>query len=149
MITLTRQDVLNILQAEWATYVKQFRCLSPEAQTTFIAEQGFARFADLLAHIVAWWEIGHHSIEKFCIDPKFQPEEYDVDAVNAEAVAKAEGLNENSVVESFEKMRGFLYEYVKALPDNAFENEKVINQINMELIDHLSDHDIPISQNIL
>ena len=146
MTDLTRQDVLNILQGGWATYVQRFRCLSPEAQSTFLAEQGFARFADLLFHFIAWWEIGHHAIESYLSDPQFQSREYDkydVDAFNAEAVAKAEGLDDDNVVESYEKMRSFLFEYVKALPDNAFENEKVVNQFTMEIVGHLSEHDIP------
>ena len=142
MTAQSRQDVLNILQGDWATYVQRFRCLSPEAQSTFLAEQGYARFADLLSHIIAWWEIGYHAIERYLTDPQFQPREYDVDAFNAEAVAKAGGLDDDNVIESFEKMRSFLFEFVKALPDNAFENEKVINQFNMEFVGHLNEHDI-------
>ena len=98
MNALTRQDVLNILQGDWATYVQRFRQLSPEDQSTFLAEQGFTRFADLLSHIIAWWEIGHQSIERFLTDPLFQPKEYDVDAFNAEAVAKAGGLDDDNVI---------------------------------------------------
>jgi hypothetical protein len=139
----TRQDILNILQEDWGTYVGRFRGLPPEAQSTFLAEQGYDRFADLLSHIIAWWEIGHQAIEGYLTDPQFQPNEYDVDAFNAEAVAKAGGLDDVKVIESFEKMRGFLFEYVKALPGNVFENEKVVNQFNLELVGHLSEHDIP------
>jgi len=142
MTALTRQKVLNILQGDWATYVQRFRCLSPEAQSIFLAKQGYARFADLLYHIIAWWEVGYHAIERYLTDPQFQPREYDVDAFNAEAIAKAGGLDDDNVIESFEKMRNFLFEFVKALPDTAFENEKVVNQFNMELVGHLSDHNI-------
>jgi hypothetical protein len=143
MTARTRQDVLNILQGDWGTYVQRFRCLSPEAQSAFLAEQGYSRFADLLSHIIAWWEIGHHAVERYLTDPQFQPIEYDVDAFNAEAVAKAGGLDDDNVIESFEKMREFWIEYVKALPGNVFENEKVVNQFNMELVGHLSEHDLP------
>jgi hypothetical protein len=143
MTARTRQDVLNILQGGWGTYVQRFRCLSPEAQSAFLAEQGYSRFADLLSHIIAWWEIGHHAVERYLTDPQFQPIEYDVDAFNAEAVAKAGGLDDDNVIESFEKMREFWIEYVKTLPGNVFENEKVVNQFNMELVGHLSEHDLP------
>jgi hypothetical protein len=44
MITLTRRDVLTILQGDWGTYVQRFRRLSPEAQSTFLVKQGYARF---------------------------------------------------------------------------------------------------------
>jgi len=146
MTTLTRQEILNTLQGPWATYVERFRVLSPEVQSAFLAKQGYARLADLLSHIIAWWEVGYHAIERYLADPEFRSKEYDVDAFNAEAIAKTRELDESSVIASFEKMRGFLIEFVKALPETAFENEKVVNQFNMELVGHLSEHDIPESE---
>ena len=143
MTTLTRQEFLNILQRDWATYVQRFQCLSPDAQSAFLVKQGYARFADLLSHIIAWFEVGHHAVERYLTDPKSQPREYDVDAFNAEAVAKVGGFDEDNVIESFEKMRNFMLEFVKALPDTAFEDERVVNQLNMELVGHLSGHNIP------
>ncbi len=143
MPTLTKQEVLNILQGDWAAYVQRFHNLSPEAQCAFLEDQGYERFADLLAHIAAWWEVGRQSIESYLADPQFQAEEYDVDAFNAEVIARTRGLDEDQVIESFEKMRGFLCEFVKALPNAAFENRKVAEQFDMELIGHLSDHKIP------
>lgn len=146
MTTLTRQEVLKILQGEWGTYMQRFRRLSPEARSAFLEKQGYARFADLLSHIIAWWEVGHRAIVKYLTDPEFQPIKYDVDAFNAKAVAQARGLDEDTVIESFEKMRSFLIDFVKALPDTAFENEKVVNQFNMELVGHLRGHNIPVME---
>jgi hypothetical protein len=143
MTDLTRQDVLNTLQGDWGTYVQRYRRLSPGAQSAFLVKQGYARFADLLSHIIAWWDVGYHSIEKYITDPGFGPVEYDVDAFNARAVAKTAGLDEDTVIESFDKMRGFLIDFVEKLPETAFENEKVVNQFNMELVGHYRDHNIP------
>lgn len=143
MTILTRQEVLNVLQEGWGTYIQKYQQLSTQARTAFLVQQGYARFADLLAHIVAWWEVGYQSIARYVSDPEAQPRKYDVDAFNAEAVAKSAGLSEERVIASFEKTRNFLVEFVKALPDSAFENEKVINQLNMEFIGHLSEHALP------
>ncbi len=143
MTILTRQEFLNILQGDWATYVQRFQCLSPDTQSAFLVSQGYARFADLLSHIIAWFEVGYHAVERYLTDPQSQPREYDVDAFNAEAVAKVRGFDEDNVIESFEKMRNFMLEFVKALPDTAFEDERVVNQLNMELVGHLSGHNIP------
>ena len=143
MTTLTRQKVLNVLQEGWGSYIQSYQRLSKQAQTVFLTRQGYARFADLLAHIVAWWEVGYQSIERYVSDPEAQPRSYDVDAFNAEAVAKSAGMDEEQVIASFEKMRNLLIEFVKALPDSAFENEKVINQLNMEFVGHLSEHALP------
>ena len=143
MTNFTRQEVLNILQGDWGTYVRRFRCLSPEAQAIFLEEQGYTRFGDLLSHLIAWWEVGYHAIQSYLADPDFQPREYDVNAFNAEAVAKAKGLDDDQMIESFEQMRSFLFDFVEALPESAFENQKVVKQFNIELVGHLSEHLIP------
>lgn len=143
MTTLTRQEVLKVLQEGWGSYIQSYQRLSEQAQTVFLVQQGYARFADLLAHIIAWWEVGYQSIERYISDPEAQPRKYDVDAFNAEAVAKSAGMDEEQVIASFEKMRNFLIEFLKTLPDAAFENEKVINQLNMEFVGHLSEHTLP------
>lgn len=139
----TRQEVLHVLQGDWANYIQRFRSLSSDSQSTFLAEQGYARLADLLSHLVAWWQVGYQAIERYVADPGSQPITYDVDTFNAEAVAKAAGLDEDQVIESFEKMRNFLVDFVNALPEAAFENEKVTRQLNMELVGHLREHAIP------
>ena len=47
------------------------------------------------------------------------------------------------MIESFEQMRSFLFDFVEALPESAFENQKVVKQINIELVGHSSEHLIP------
>jgi hypothetical protein len=142
MSILTRQEVLGVLQDDWATYVQKFRCLTPESQSAFLGEQGYVRFADLLSHILAWWDVGYQSIERYLVDPEAQPKNYEVDAFNAEAVVKVAGLNETEVIASFEKMRNFLIDFVQALPEAAFENENVTRQLSMDLVGHLHEHAI-------
>jgi hypothetical protein len=143
MTLLTRQETIDVLQKDWGTYVSKFRSLPPEAQSAFLAAQGYVRFADLLAHIVAWWQAGHRSVERYLADPEAQPQHYDVDAFNADAVARAVGLDEHEVVESFETVRVFLIEFVNALPETAFANEKVSQQLSMDLTGHLREHALP------
>jgi hypothetical protein len=142
MASNTRQEILRFLQEDWANYVQDFHSLSPQAQSVFLARQGYARFADLLAHLVAWWKAGHRSIEQYITDPASQPIQYDVDDFNARAVAEAAGLEEEQVVEAFEKMRHFWIETVKQLPDDTLEIEKVVQQLEMEFIGHLGEHRI-------
>ena len=71
MTELTRAQILDTLQHGWAAYVGGFQSLSSEAQAEFLVKQGYAHFADLLAHIVAWWEEGKRVIEKLADDPDF------------------------------------------------------------------------------
>jgi hypothetical protein len=140
---LTRSHILHVLQHDWADYADRFHCLAPEAQAAFLKKQGYACFADLLAHITSWWEVGHHAIENYLKDAQYAPPEYDVDRFNAEAVAKARGQDEVTILRTFQAKRLFLIEWVSNLPESSFENEKVTRQFNMELIGHLTDHQIP------
>jgi hypothetical protein len=41
------------------------------------------------------------------------------------------------------KMREFIIDLVKKLPEPAFEIEKVVNQFSIELVGHYHDHNIP------
>ncbi len=138
----TRQKILTLLQQDWAEYVHKFHRMPLEAQTTFLAEQGYERFADLLSHIVAWWEVGYRTVDSYLTEPSFQPRNYDVNVFNAEAVARTAECSEDEVILAFERMRLFLIDFINQLPDTAFENEKVVSQLDMELAGHLHEHRI-------
>ena len=69
MDTITRQSVLDLLAGDWAEYVARFQALPPAAQAAFLQQQGYQRLADLLAHIVAWWEVGMQAIPRYQFDP--------------------------------------------------------------------------------
>jgi len=124
-------------------YVERYQGLSEEARAAFLRKQGYGRFADLLAHILAWWEIGQQNIQKYLAEPQYQPLNYDIDKFNAQAVARAVNQSEASIIQAFEQKRAELLQWAAQLPEEAFKNEKVANQFNMELIGHLSDHEIP------
>ena len=143
MAPLTQHEILRFIQNDWAEYVPRFRRLPAESQATFLAEQGYSRFADLLSHIAAWWRVGLQSIEGYLADPTAPPSEYNVAAFNAEAVANAAGLAEDQVVAAFEAMRHALIDFVKGLPDAAFENEKVVRQLSLEVVGHFKEHEVP------
>jgi hypothetical protein len=142
MEKIDRQNVLAILTKEWGNYVSQFQSLSPEEQSAFLKKQGYQRLADLLAHIAAWWEVGLQAIENFQTDPETRQPEIDVDSFNARAVENVRNATESEVIQSFEKMRRKFVDCVANLSENDFQNEKIVNQIKMELINHLEDHRI-------
>lgn len=143
MTQLTQAAILKLLDQDWAEYPHRFQALSAEAQSAFLTQQGYARFADLLAHLVAWWELGAQSIARYLSQTDFQPPAYDVDTFNAAAVARAAGLSEAEALAAFEQKRLELLDFVKRLPPTAFENEKIIHQFNLEFAGHLHEHQIP------
>jgi hypothetical protein len=142
METIGRQNVLDVLNNDWGNYVSIFQHLSPETQTVFLEKQGYKRLADLLSHILAWWEQGLRAIGNFKTDPDARRPEIDVDTFNARAVEKVRGATDDDVIQSFEEMRRKFVEVVMGLSDNDFQNERIVNQIKMELINHLEDHRI-------
>lgn len=143
MTPLSRQEVLDVLQQEWGTYVQRYRSMSPTDQVDFVSKQGYRRFADLLAHITDWWQIGRITVENYIDDPAFVPTHFDVDAFNFAAVTRVRRKSEQEVIDSFERTRAFLVEFVSALPEAAFENEKVVRQLYMDIIGHLGEHSMP------
>jgi hypothetical protein len=139
---LTRGQIISALQGGWGTYVERFKRLSPEAQAAFLARQGYARLADLLAHVVAWWEEGQRAILALLEDPNFSSPDYDVDAFNARAVERFRGLDEPAVVHAFEAARQAWLDLAARLPDDVLQNKKIADRLYIEIIGHLGEHDI-------
>ena len=143
MTELTREQITAALQDGWGTYVERFGRLSPEAQAAFLAGQGYARFADLLGHVVAWWEEGLRAIPALLNDPNFGSPDYDVDAFNARAVERFRSLSEPSVIQAFEAARRAWLALVAGLPDDAWQDQMIADRLHIELIGHLEEHMIP------
>ncbi len=142
MDKITRQSMLDLLTGDWANYVVRFQSLPPAAQAVFLEKQGYQRLADLLAHIVAWWEVGLQSIQGYRSDPAARQPEIDVDSFNARAVAQVRTVSEAEEIKAFEAARLKFVEMVKQLSDDDFKDERVLNQIKWELVNHLEDHRI-------
>ncbi len=142
MDPITRQNVLDLLAGDWAGYVPRFQELSPAAQAAFLEKQGYKRLADLLAHIVAWWEVGLQVIQNCRNDPLASQPNIDVDSFNAMAVEQVRTLSEAEVIRSFEAARRKFVDLVKQLSDADFKDGRILDQIRMELVNHLEDHRI-------
>jgi hypothetical protein len=137
-----RQNVLDVLKDGWGGYIGKFQDLSPDARLVFLEKQGYRRLADLLAHIVGWWETGLQAIQMYQTDPDARQPVIDVDSFNARAVEKVSGQTEEEVIRLFEATRCRFVEVVTNLSEEEFQDARIINQINMELIGHLEDHKI-------
>ncbi len=140
MVEAIRAQVLATLQNDWATYAARFHHLSPEAQATFLARQGYARLADLLAHIIAWWTEGSRAVENLLTDPDVVSQDYDVDGFNAQAVSSVRELEEAAVIESFEAMRQRMVRLVMSLPEAAFRQKQLADRLQIEVIGHYAEH---------
>ena len=135
--------VLSTLLNGWGTYVARFRHLTAEEQAAFLQQQGYARLADLLAHVSAWWGDGLERMKALREDPDLPPQEYDVDAFNARAVAAVRPLEESDVIALFESRRQALLAFVRSLPPVELErNPALSKRLHVEVVSHLREHKI-------
>jgi hypothetical protein len=142
MIEPAREQILDALQNGWGTYVERFHNLLPEAQSAFVEKQGFARFADILAHVIAWWEEGIKTIKTLLHDPGYNPPEYNMDAFNAQTVEKYRHLDELYMIQSFEHTRKAFLDLILSLPDDAFRQQNIVGWLHIETVGHLGEHEI-------
>jgi hypothetical protein len=140
--TITRQSVLDLLSGDWADYVPRFQALSPAARAAFLQQQGYKCLADLLAHIVAWWEYGMQAIPRYHSDPAARMAEIDVDSFNARAVEQVQAVSEADEIKTFEVARRKFIDFTRQLSDDNFKDERILTQFKWELVNHLEEHRI-------
>ena len=128
----------DILQREWAEYPGRFGALPPEKQTAFLKKQGFARFRDLAAHIIAWWEQGIQSIEASAQGDVAEVE--DIDGFNAEAVDRFGKLEPGEVFARYEQARLTLASLVDSLPEQVYSKPNVQGWLRADVLTHYYDH---------
>ena len=131
---------LDWLANDWAEYIADFSSLPIERQQKFLEKQGFARFRDVVAHIVAWFEEAQAGIAGFVGDPAYKHPSRDIDAFNAEVVKKYGDWKEEDVYAAFESARLKLVELVNRLPDEAIRQQRVQDWLKGDVIGHYFDH---------
>lgn len=137
---LTRQQVVDCLEGDWQSYIASFGRLPAEEQAAVLARQGYPSFRELLAHICGWWE-ECLSIVNSILDNEEQPgREYDVDAFNAESIARYLPWEEDELIAHFENLRNGLIDLVFDLPDGPLENDRIAAWIDACVVHHYHEH---------
>ncbi len=131
---------LDMLQREWAGYAERFRQLPEAEQKAFLEKQGFPRFRDLIAHVIAWWEDGLQLIDRIAKDPSYHEPEKDTDAFNAEVVGMFDKLDEAAVWKKYESTRQALIELVINVPDETYGYKEAQAWLKSDVIEHYFDH---------
>ena len=140
---LTRTQLVDTLNNGWGNYVARYRALSPAKQQQWLAGQGYARFSDLLGHVVAWWVDGQQVIAHVAADPAYPLRDYVVDTFNAEAVAQYAALDEDAMIAAYEQARAAWIPLIEGLSDTTFRNPKIADRLYPEIIGHLEEHALP------
>jgi hypothetical protein len=140
LLTVSRFLTLDMLKNNWATYINDFKGLEPEKQKTFLAEQGFDNFHDLLAHIIGWWEEVARVINGILSSPAFTWQESEIDGFNAESLKKFSTWSEEDLLKHYEGLRLALIDLIERLPEDAFQNKQIASWLASDIVRHYDDH---------
>lgn len=141
MESMDRATVIEYLEVKWPEFVRDALALPEAHRDAWLSRQGYLRVADLLAHVAAWWRLGKQVITHHLADLDYQHPPMDVDAFNAEAVARARALSEAEVLAHFNYTRETLLAFVRDLSDAELANPKINRQLVIEVIEHLHEHE--------
>ncbi|MBI5952108.1 MAG: ClbS/DfsB family four-helix bundle protein [Chloroflexi bacterium] len=148
-MTSFKQRTLDFLEIEWATYIERFNRLPPAEGLKRVNGQGYERFRDMLAHIVAWWEEGMDIILAIAEEREFERKKYDFDIFNAEAVATYKNRDEKEFLAHFEQVRQKSIADLKSMNEAAWENRRVRGWVNGIFIDHAREHLVALDRFLL
>jgi len=141
MEIIDRVTVLEYLEVKWPAFVRDALALPDAQRLAWLHRQGYARIADLLAHVVAWWQLGMQVIAHHQVDAEYHHPPMDVDAFNLEAVTRVSALSESEVLADFNTARETLVAFVNGLSDAELANPKINRQLVIEVIEHLHEHE--------
>ena len=141
-----KQRTLDFIEIEWATYIERFNRLPAEVGQNRAKKQGYARFRDMLAHILSWWEEAMPIILAIAEDREYERKKYDFDVFNAEAVARYKDWDEAKFLARFEEIRQKAAADLRLMNEAAWENRRVKSWINGVFIHHAREHLVALSR---
>jgi len=140
-MTSSRHDVLDALNGPWATYLDDFSNLPETRKKEFLSKQGFTRFRDVVAHVAAWFDETYVAVKGYTADPAYKHPDFDVDAYNADAVARYGVMKEEEMWAAFESSRLRLVELTSELSDDALDNPGIQEWLGGDVVEHYSEHE--------
>ena len=143
---ITRRRTLEYIDQEWGTYVERFLHLPREEREKRVEAQGYERFRDVLAHILAWWEEGMGVIRAISEERPFERKKHDFETFNAEAVAKYRDWDEAEFMAHFEKTRQKMEADLRSMKEAVFENRRVKAWLQAVVIHHAREHLVTLSR---
>lgn len=141
-----KQRTIDFIEIEWATYIERFNRLPVDEGMKRVKAQGYERFRDMLAHVLAWWEEAMPIILAIAEEREYERRKYDFDVFNAEAIAKYKGWDEAEFLTHFEKMRQKAAADLRSMNEAAWENRRVRSWVNGVFIHHAREHLVALSR---
>lgn len=141
-----KQRTIDFIEIEWATYIERFNRLPVEEGVKRVNGQGYARFRDMLAHILSWWEEALPIILAIAGEREYERRKYDFDVFNAAAIEKYKDWDEAEFLTRFEKMRQKAAADLASMNEAAWENRRVRSWVNGIFIHHAREHLVALSR---
>ena len=141
-----KQRTLDFIEIEWATYIERFNRLPVDEGKRRAKEQGYERFRDMLAHVLACWEEALPIILAIAEEREYERKKYDFDVFNAGAIEKYKHWDEAEFLTHFEKMRQKAAADLRSMNEAAWENRRVRAWINGIFIEHAREHLVALSR---
>ena len=141
-----KQRTLDFLNIEWATYIERFNRWPAEYGVERVNDQGYPRFRDMLAHILAWSEEAMPIILAIAEEREYERKKYDFDVFNAAAMEKYKDWDEKDLLAHFEKTRQKAAADLRSMNDAAWENRRVRSWVNGVFIHHAREHLVALSR---
>ena len=138
----SRAEFMDRLDNFWQNYIERFHALSLDDQAAYLKQQGYARLADLLAHVVAWWQDGEKEISLMRSDPKHPLRGYEVDEFNAQAVERVSGVSSEAMLEVFRTQQRAMVDLVNSLSEDELNQHNINMRLYYEIIQHWAEHEL-------
>ena len=139
---IPREQFLQLLDNDWALFLQRARQLPPDDLRAYLQQQGYANLTGLLGHVVAWWQDGSQLVQRMRQDPSLRNPDYDVDAFNAQAVARFADMSEAQMVELYESQRQRMLALIRSLSDSEIKDERINTRLYYEIVYHLVEHPV-------
>ena len=137
---LNREQLLEAMETNWATYLPTLQSLTEEEQTAFARQQGYQNLRDFLAHICAWLAKGLEVIPVLAQGSPYQQDWVDDDDFNARAVARYQNQTLEQVEEDFENLRTDFTALITELSDETLNHPDIYEWVYANAVQHYQQH---------
>lgn len=138
---LSREDLLTALEKGWRQYLPKLRELREQEQARYAHEQGFARIQDVIAHIFGWWELSMQRTLQILSGHKVPVR--DTDEITLEIVERYQHWTRLAIEERFSAALTAFEQFLRDVPEKAFEHERIYLWLRVDAIDHYEAHRLP------
>jgi hypothetical protein len=139
--SLDVRTLLRALRDGWQAYLPAVRALGVAETRAYLAEQGYERLHDLLAHATAWCEETLGVVPVLLRGEEIQG--YDVPTFNAQAVARFSLYSSADVERRFTQALAALSRLLAVLPETALAQASAYDWLVTTIVGHFNEHRPP------